>query len=276
MQIIKFPGLGIEIPVSKIAIQIGKISIHWYAIFIVLAFCVGLYLCSRKNGQYGIKFENVLELFLILVPIALICARLYYCIFKIDLYIKNPVQILNIKSGGLAIYGGIIGGAITSFIYCKVKNINFLDLLDYIVPYLALGQAIGRWGNFFNIEAYGTKTSSFLRMRIIENGAYVEVHPTFFYESLVTFLIFVFLIKQQKTRKFSGEIAYTYLIGYSFARFFIEGKRSDSLMLFNLKISKILSLVIFVVFCFILIYKKVKYKKIKVSDKKWNKKGYET
>ena len=276
MQIIKFPGLNLEFNISQIAITIGKNGIHWYAIFIVIAFIIGIYLCKRKDGLYNIKFENILDCFLLVIPISLICARLYYCLFKLDIYIKDPLKIFDIRSGGLAIYGGIIGGAITCFIYCKKKKIDILNLLDYIVPYLSLGQAIGRWGNFFNIEAYGIETNSLLRMGIIQNNQYTEVHPTFLYESTITFLLFIYLIKLQKKRKIKGEVTYTYLIVYSFARFFIEGIRSDSLMLQNYKISQIISIAIFVIFCIILVYKKIKHKKTRIDDKKCKKITYET
>lgn len=275
MQTVTFPGLNLELHISKIAIQIGNIGIHWYAIFIVSAFIIGLYLCKRKDGLYNIKFENILECFLFVIPISLMCARLYYCIFNPEVYLKNPLKIFDVNSGGLAIYGGIIGGALTCYIYCRQKKIDILNLLDYIIPYLALGQAIGRWGNFFNVEAYGTQTTSFLRMGIIENGQYIEVHPTFLYESIITFFLFFFLIKLQNKRKIKGEVTYTYLIVYSFARIFIEGIRCDSLMLYNLKISQILSIAIFVVFCIILGYKKIKYKKTKIHDKKCQKITYE-
>ena len=268
MQTITFPGLNLEFHISKIFIQIGKIGIHWYAVFIVSAFVIALYLCKKRSGLYNIKFEDILDLFLILIPVALICARLYYCIFRLDIYLNNPLKIFDVRSGGLAIYGGIIGGTITCYLYCKYKKIDILNLLDYLVPYLSLGQAIGRWGNFFNVEAYGTKTNSFLRMGIIENGQYVEVHPTFFYESIITFFLFFYLIKLQNNRNLKGEVTYTYLIVYSFARIFIEEIRSDSLILINCKISQILSIAIFVVFCVILVYKKIKYKKTKIDDKK--------
>ena len=276
MQIIKFPGLGLKFNISKIAIKIGESGIHWYAIFIVLSFILALYFCKRKNGLYSIKFENILDCFLLIIPVSIICARLYYCIFKLDIYLKNPLEILNINNGGLAIYGGIIGGIIVAYIYCKRKNIDFLNFLDYIVPYLSLGQAIGRWGNFVNVEAYGTETNLLWRMGIIENGKYIEVHPTFLYESTITFILFLYLKKLQNKRKIKGEVTYTYLIVYSLSRTFVEYLRSDSLMLFNLKISQILSIAIFVIFCNILWFKKIKYKKIKTDGGKCKKITYET
>lgn len=275
MQTITFPGLNLEFHISKIAIQIGKISIHWYAIFIVLAFIIALYLCKRKNGLYNVKFENILDLFLILIPVSIICARLYYCLFKLDVYMKNPIKILDITTGGLAIYGGIIGGVITCYIYCKKKKIDTLNLLDYIVPFLSLGQAIGRLGNFVNVEAYGIQTKLPWRMGIIENNQYIEVHPTFIYEAIVTLILFFFLIKLQNKRKIKGEVTYTYLIVYSLSRAIIESLRSDSLMLYKFKISQILSIAIFVVFCIILCFKKIKYKKTKIHDKNCQKITYE-
>ncbi len=275
MQIIRFPGLNLEFHIFKIAIQIGKIGIHWYAIFIVFAFAIALYICKKKSGLYNIKFENILDLFLILIPISLICARIYYCLFKLDIYLENPLKIFDVRSGGLAIYGGIIGGAITCYIYCKRKRIDLLNLLDYIVPSLSLGQAIGRWGNFINIEAYGAQTDLPWRMGIMENNKYIEVHPTFFYEFIVTLILAFYLIKLQNKRNIKGEVTYVYLIVYSLSRTIIENLRSDSLMLYNFKISQILSIAIFVIFCIILVYKKVKNKKTKILDKKCQKITYE-
>ena len=135
--------------------------------------------------MFGIKFEDIIDLLIFLIPISIISARLYYVLFDLNYFIKNPMQIFNIRTGGLAIYGGIIGGIITCIVFCKKRKINILDLLDYLAPALALGQAIGRWGNFANIEAYGVETTLPWRMGIYEANKYVEVHPTFLYESIV-------------------------------------------------------------------------------------------
>ena len=156
------------------------------------------------------------------------------------------MQMFNIRTGGLAIYGGIIGGIITCIIFCKKRKIKVLDLLDYMAPALALGQAIGRWGNFVNIEAYGAKTSLPWRMGIYEAGKYIEVHPTFLYESIATFIIFLVLMKVGKNRKFSGELTYIYCIMYGFERLIVEGLRTDSLMLGPIRISQLVSLIILV------------------------------
>lgn len=240
--------------IPKVAISIGNIDIYWYAIFIVTGILLGFLISKLKDGKLGIKFENILDLCIFMLPIAIICARLYYIAFSLEFYINNPSEILNIRDGGLAIYGGIIGGVITAAIFCRIKKIKILDLLDFIAPCLALAQAIGRLGNYVNIEAYGSETNSILKMEILENGITKYVHPTFLYESIVTIFIFVFLSILTNRRRFSGEITYLYIIIYSFARIFIENLRTDSLMLFNYKISLILSVLLFVVFSLIFVY----------------------
>lgn len=259
---IKFPGLGLEFNISKVAISILGINIHWYAILIVFAIILSLLILKLNNKNENVKYENILDLAIYLLPISIISARVYYIVFNLEYYITNPLDILNIKSGGLAIYGGIIGGAITTYIYCKMKKINFLSTLDPIVPVLSLSQAIGRWGNFINIEAYGTETTNLFRMGIIENGIYKEVHPAFLYESAADFIIFIILQKIGKKRQKAGERTLIYLILYSFVRFFVEGIRIDSLMLNNIRISQILSLLIFVATCSILVYNLTKTTKL--------------
>lgn len=258
---IKFPGLGLEFNVSKVAISILGINIHWYAILIVFAIILSLIILKLNNKNEKVKYENLLDLAIYLLPISIIGARIYYIIFNLDYYIANPSEILNLKSGGLAIYGGIIVGAITAYIYCKIKKLNFIAVLDQIVPVLALSQAIGRWGNFINIEAYGTETTNLFRMGIIENGIYKEVHPAFLYESISNFIIFVILQKIGKKRQRSGKRTLIYLMLYSFVRFFVEGIRIDSLMLNNIKISQLLSLSIFVASCSMLTYNHIKNSK---------------
>lgn len=257
MKEIHFTGLGLELEVNSIAIKLGNISIYWYAIFIVIAFSVAILLCKKDDGKYNIKFEQILEILLFIMPISIICARLYFVMFKLDYYIQNPTEIINIRNGGLAIYGGIIGAILTILVYCKTKKINFLDILDYFVPYLVLGQAIGRWGNFFNAEAHGTITDNIFRMGIIENGIYKEVHPTFLYESISCLLIFILLYTMRNRREYKGQLTYIYFCLYGFVRAIIEGLRTDSLMLGDLRISQVLSLILCIVFGIILIYKKV-------------------
>ncbi len=246
--------------IPRVACEIFGIEIYWYGILIVSAMIIAVIWCRFHDGRFGIKFEDLLDIAIIMLPVAIICARLYYVIFSLDYYKNNPSEIFQIKDGGLAIYGGIIGGLAVISIFSKIKKIKIFDITDYIVPVVALCQSIGRWGNYINIEAYGYETNLPIKMEIIEKGIIKYVHPTFLYESICTFIIFIVLSKLSKNRKFTGEITYLYIICYSFIRFIIEGLRTDSLMLFNWRISQILSLAFFIVFSIILIYKKNKYK----------------
>lgn len=231
MNQITFPLLNLKLNISSIAFNVFGLEIYWYAVIIVAAIITALLVCKKRDGVFSIKFETILDISIYLIPISIISARLFYVLFNLDYYIQNPIAILNIRSGGLAIYGGIIGGAITIWIMAKKKNVNVLDLLDYLVPALAIGQSIGRWGNFINMEAYGYETNLPWKMGIIEAGEYIEVHPTFLYESICTFILFLMLTKMQKKRKFKGEITATYLISYGIIRAIIECFRADSLML---------------------------------------------
>lgn len=250
--------------ISRVAFTLFGIDVYWYAILITLAIVIGYTWAKVHDGRFNIRFDDVFDLSLFMIPTAFICARLYYIIFNLQHYLQNPEEIINIRNGGLAIYGGIIGAIISILIFCKKKKIKFLDLIDYLAPVLPLGQAIGRWGNYINIEAYGAETSLPLKMEVIENGITKYVHPTFLYESIGNIIIFIILLFMSKKRKFSGQIAYMYLIGYSLIRFFIEGLRTDSLMLGNMRVSQVLSLVIFIVtiVIYILSTKKIRKKNL--------------
>lgn len=158
MNEVTFPILNLQLKINKIAFTVCGINVYWYAIFIIASLILAIILCKTKDGKFGIKFEDIVDLSIILIPISFICARIYYVIFNLKEY-KNILQIINIRDGGLAIYGGIIGGIIVLYIFCKKRKIKFLNMLDYLAPLLALGQSIGRWGNFMNVEAYGTKTN---------------------------------------------------------------------------------------------------------------------
>ena len=138
MNTIEFPGLNLSMQVSRIAISIGNIEIYWYAILMTMSFVIALIIYKIRDGKYGIKFDDILNLAIIVIPISIISARIYYVLFNLDYYVQNPIEILNFRNGGLAIYGGLIGGAICCYIYCKKKHIDFIDLLDYIVLCLPL------------------------------------------------------------------------------------------------------------------------------------------
>lgn len=260
MNTITFPLLNLSLNINPIAFEIFGIEIHWYAILIVSGMILALAIFKIRDGLYNIKFDDIIDLVIFIIPIAIISARLYYIIFNLEYYIKMPSQILNIRTGGLAIYGGIIGGIITCIIFCKKKGIKLLDLLDYMAPGLALGQAIGRWGNFVNIEAYGSQTTFAWRMGIYELGEYIEVHPTFLYESIATFILFIVLMSIKDKRKFSGQLTYIYFMVYGFVRMIIEGIRTDSLMFGSIRISQMVSLVLVIIGVCLYIRSKIKVK----------------
>lgn len=266
MNIVKFPGLNISLELPQFAGNIFGINIYMYAVCIVTGIIVATILCNISKEKFENKFEDVIDILILSLISGIIGARIYFVLFNFDYYLNNITEIFNIRDGGLAIYGGLILGFITVLIICKVKKIDILNLLDYVIPFVALAQSIGRWGNFFNIEAYGHETTMFLRMGIFTQNGYIEVHPTFLYESVCTFFMFFILKNLQKNRKFKGEIFLLYCILYSAIRFLIEGLRVDSLMLYNFRISQILSIIIFII-SIIIFYKKLKDNKIIKSKK---------
>lgn len=261
MKEITFPILKLKFEINSIAINLFGIDIYWYAILIVTAFIIAILLMKKEKEKYNIKFEDLMELIVIAIPISIICARLYYILFNRKDFMDNPIQIFNIRNGGLAIYGGLIGAIITIIVFGKIKKIKILDMLDYIVPFVPLGQSIGRWGNFFNGEAHGTITNSIFKMGIMEEGNYIEVHPTFLYESIATFVIFIILYTKRNKRDYKGQLTYLYLFLYGIIRFLIEGLRTDSLMFGKIRVSQLLSLILVIVFGIILVDKRIKEKK---------------
>lgn len=247
MNLVKFPGLNINLKVPQIAFSVFGIEVYMYAICIVIGIIVAAILCNISKEKFENKFENILDIGIFSLFFGIIGARIYFIIFNLEYYLNNIKEVFNFRNGGLAIYGGLITGILTAIIICKIKKIDIWNVLDYVIPFVALAQAIGRWGNFFNVEAYGYETDIFLRMGIFTSDGYIEVHPTFLYESICTILIFFILRKLQKNRKFKGEIFLLYCILYSGIRFFIEGLRIDSLMFYNFRISQILSIIIFLI-----------------------------
>ncbi len=256
---VNFPALKLSFLIQPIAFELFGINIYYYAICIVGGILLSLFLCHQSKEKFGIHFDFVFESLMIAVFIGLIGARIYYVAFQWKNGHISLNDIFNIRKGGLAIYGGLIAGGLVIIKRCQKYKVNFLDFFDYIAPFVALAQSIGRWGNFFNQEAYGTQTNNIFRMGIHTIKGYKEVHPAFLYESIATMFIFVILRILQKNRKFKGEICYFYLFLYAGIRMLIEGVRIDSLMLGNFRISQILSLAIFVVFGGMLLKKRKKY-----------------
>ncbi|ACB84862.1 prolipoprotein diacylglyceryl transferase [Natranaerobius thermophilus] len=229
---------------DPVAFEIGPISVYWYGILITLGILIGLYLAIRESQRQGLDPDDLITYLLFALPVAVIGLRLYYVIFRWDYFSVYPEQIFAFRQGGLAIHGGIFAAILVAIIYCRYKNINFWALADVTAPSLILGQAIGRWGNFINQEAYGYETD--LPWAIEINGSYH--HPTFFYESGWNLLVLAFLLYyRKKFRQGQGEIFSLYLILYSFGRFWIEGLRVDSLMLGPLRVAQVVSVILIIV-----------------------------
>ena len=272
---ISFPGLfgDWEFNPDPIAIHIGH-GIYWYGIILACAMLAGLFLCMKQAKRFGLTEDNVLDLVLWAVPCCILGSRIYYVIFYLDLY-RNADgsldwgRIIAIWDGGLAIYGTVIAGVIVVLIFTKVKKLRFAAMTDLAVMGLLLGQIIGRWANFINREAFGGLTDLPWRMRLwVSASQYIEVHPTFLYESLwnlVGLLLMLFVVT--KGRRFDGENTWFYFLWYGLGRAWIEGLRTDSLYLFDwtfmgqpIRVSQALSLVMVVVAAFMLFYN-IKIKK---------------
>ncbi len=227
---ISFPGLGIDIdPVRQF--ELGPLTIHMYGIIIAFGLVLATMYCMRRSRQFGLTEDHVLDGVLWVTPFAIACARAYYCAFSWELYADNPISVLYIWKGGIAIYGGVLGAVVGIMVFCKIKKISLGATLDLVLMGFLIGQAIGRWGNFFNREAFGAETESFLRMGLYDTvaGTVVYHHPTFLYESVWNALGFVVLHFLSKKREYDGQIALGYAVWYGLGRTFIEGLRTDSL-----------------------------------------------
>ncbi len=226
---------------GAVAFSVFGIDVMWYGILIGIGFALAVMLCYRRAPLHGIESDRILDLALWLIPLSVVGARAYYVLFNWSMYRGSLAEILNIRGGGLAIHGGIIAGIITAYVFARRKHISFPELADLILPSVALAQSIGRWGNFFNSEAHGTVTD--LPWAIVVNGQHV--HPTFLYESIWCFLLFLFLLWMDRRRKFPGQIALLYGMLYSLERFWVEGLRTDSLMIGTFRQAQVLSTAVF-------------------------------
>ncbi|MBQ8299943.1 MAG: prolipoprotein diacylglyceryl transferase [Clostridia bacterium] len=224
----------------------------------VLSFWLICRRINQKKNSFNVTIDNIYDFAVGALLVSLISARIYYVLFNLKEYKARPLEIFKVWNGGLAIYGAIIGLILYAIVFCKKKKINFYNLADLIVPYLALSQSIGRWGNFINQEAYGGITNLPWKMGVFDNvvGEYIYVHPTFFYESICTFTLFLILMKLSKNRGFEGQIFFSYMIGYGLVRSIVEGFRADSLMLGIFRISQVLSVIFVVLFGILYFYKK--------------------
>ena len=239
---------------NRVAFTFFGVDIMWYGILMATGMILGVLLALKEAKRVGIDEDDVLNLALIAIPSGLLGARLYYVIFNWSYYSQNVFEILNFRGGGMAIHGALIGGILAGFIYTKTKGINFFKMADAVMLGIPLAQAIGRWGNYINGEAHGGPTD--LPWGIMVDG--MKVHPTFLYESIWDLGIFIFLWLFRKNKKYEGQLAITYIILYSIGRFFIEGLRTDSLMIGPLRMAQVISLVAIII-C-LLLHKKLSKK----------------
>lgn len=255
---ISFPGIGIgEMEIDKIAFKVFGRPIAWYGIIITIGIILAVLYVINRGKYEGVSQDDIIDYSIFVIPIAIIGARLYYVLTSLDQY-DSLLEMFAIWEGGLAIYGAVIGGALTALVVSKIKKIKILKMFDMLVPAVMIGQIIGRWGNFMNAEAHGGVTDIFIRMGIRTQymDAPVYVHPTFLYESLWNLVGFLLINAYYKKKKYHGEIFYMYMAWYGIGRFFIEGLRTDSLYVGPFRISQVIGIASFVVgaFCLLFMY----------------------
>lgn len=280
---IYFPHLGISIDsLSRVAIKIGSFNIYWYGIFIAFGTLLGIALCLKEAKRTG-QSQDIYSDFAFIAIILGVCgARIYYLIFHGD----SILDFFKFREGGLAIYGGIIGGALATLIFSKIRNIYFFKLADTCIMSVLIGQIFGRWGNFFNREAFGRYTNSLFAMALkteqvnglvlngekaiyqghasypitVFNGInYIQVHPTFLYECIWNICLLIIMFSTRKHKKFEGQLLSMYFIGYGLGRFFIESLRTDQLLIFGLPVSMIVSaILVFIGILTLIVSKKLK------------------
>ncbi|MFC4324243.1 prolipoprotein diacylglyceryl transferase [Litchfieldia salsa] len=242
-------------PLNRIAFEIGPFTVYWYGIIIGLGLALGYILATKEAKRLRLDKDIIADLLLWAIPIALICARIYYVMFKWDYFSNNPSEIIAIWQGGIAIHGALIGATITAIVFAKKRGISFWILADIVAPSIILGQAIGRWGNFMNQEAYGGPVTreflenlnmpTFMINQMLIEGQYY--HPTFLYESIWNFTGFIILLLLRRINLRQGELFLSYIIWYSVGRFFVEGMRTDSLMLTEtLRMAQLISILLIV------------------------------
>lgn len=240
---ISFPALGLDFTINRAAFSVFGADIYTYGLLIGAGIILGFVYAVREADRVGLKQDDLLNMFLIAVPTAIVCARIYYVVFSLSEYMAHPAEMFNIRNGGLAIYGGIIGSAAVIFTYCRIKKIGMGKVFDILAIGLLIGQAVGRWGNFVNGEAFGRETALPWAMKIVTDGVLVTsgAHPTFLYESLWNLCGIAVLSAYKKRTVFQGELFCGYLTWYGVGRMMIEGLRTDSLYLGVFRVSQLLS-----------------------------------
>ena len=241
---ISFPFLGIEVNPPR-AFSLGPLTVHLYGLVIALGLVAAVIYACKRSKQFGLTEDHILDGVLWITPFAILCARAYYCIFSWDQYAADPISVLYIWHGGLAIYGGVLGAVLGVILFCRIRKIKLTAVLDIVALGFLIGQSAGRWGNFFNREAFGAATDSFFRMGLFNTltGEFEYYHPTFLYESLWNLCGFLGLHFLSKRRKYDGQVALGYLAWYGLGRAWIEGLRVDSLYWGPFRVSQVLAAV---------------------------------
>ena len=239
---ISFPSLGLTMNPPR-TFSIGPLTIHFYGVIIAAGLLLAVLYACRRSKEFGIRSDDIIDGVLWVTPFSIICARIYYCVFSWDAYRDDPISVLYIWNGGIAIYGAVIGAVIGVIVFSKCKKIKIPALLDLVALGFLIGQCIGRWGNFFNREAFGAETDSFLRMGLLNayGNLVTYYHPTFLYESVWNLCGFVLLHFLSKRRKYDGQIALCYAAWYGLGRCIIEGLRMDSLYWGSFRVSQVLA-----------------------------------
>ena len=257
--LISFPSLGIEVNPGRM-LELGPLTIHYYGAIIAFGLLLGMFYSCKRGKKFGLKEDDVLDGFLWVTPLAIVCARIYYVAFSWADYKDNPISVFYIWEGGIAIYGGVLGAILGMWIFSKVKKVKLTAVLDLILTAFLIGQFIGRWGNFMNREAFGAPTETFLRMGLFntKTGGWEYYHPTFLYESLWNMAGFALLHFLSKKRQYDGQIALGYAAWYGLGRAMIEGLRVDSLYWGPFRVSQVLAAVTCVTAVVILLWQNTK------------------
>ncbi|HDC3567302.1 TPA: prolipoprotein diacylglyceryl transferase [Staphylococcus aureus] len=253
--------------IDPVAFNLGPLSVRWYGIIIAVGILLGYFVAQRELVKAGLHKDTLVDIIFYSALFGFIAARIYFVIFQWPYYAENPGEIIKIWHGGIAIHGGLIGGFIAGVIVCKVKNLNPFQIGDIVAPSIILAQGIGRWGNFMNHEAHGGPVSrafleqlhlpNFIIENMYINGQYY--HPTFLYESIWDVAGFIILVNIRKHLKL-GETFFLYLTWYSIGRFFIEGLRTDSLMLTsNIRVAQLVSILLILISISLIVYRRIKY-----------------
>ena len=248
--VISFPGLGISYLNPPAFFSVFGHRIYFYGVLFALGFTLGILYCARRSKDFGLKSDDFYDMVILLIPLSILCARIYYVLFRLDDFIGRPlIAYFAVWEGGIAIYGGIIGGILAIWLVTRRKKLPFLAMLDLTVFGVLIGQIIGRWGNFMNREAFGAQTEVFCRMGLTDpSGHTIYVHPTFLYESLWNLALFIglWLWVRKGKRKYDGQMSLLYFFFYGLGRAWIEGLRTDSLYIGHtgIRVSQALSLVL--------------------------------